>query len=544
MLHPVRSAVLALACLAFVSGCPGSNTPTNDAGVDALPTDAHPAGCISDAECDDGVFCNGMETCSAGHCVARMLACDDGIACTIDTCSESVRSCRSHPPDADHDGAYDARCIDSHGTALGTDCVDTDANDYPGNTEVCDHHDEDCDPTTLGGVDMDHDGAISDACCNPTATGLVCGLDCDDTNPSISRLATEICDGVDNDCDHLIDEGVRLMAWPDVDGDGYGDASATPMSVCQVPSSQANEGGDCNDMNVRIHPHQTEECNGVDDDCDGTIDEGATAACNGAFAGTTGECLNGACVVTGCDATHFDCNGLPADGCEASLCTDYHTCGSCTRACSAGTTYCGGGLCAGINAMLAMRGTLHDVTGAPVANATITSIGICPVITATTAADGTYTLGPATSMPNYVRISAPGYPTHVQGHGQTDAFGPIIPSTLFDAWTSDPDRAASPSAMRSMLVIDYGGGGGTVIHTGDIGTGNEAVGSDLLPTPGPGMRQVFFDVVPGSMTVGGTWSDGAGCSINCNGIGQVRLWTEPGAVTYVPGNYSCAELCA
>jgi hypothetical protein len=54
--------------------------------------------CTSDAQCNDTLFCNGVETCSAGSCVAALLpACDDGIACTADACDESADSC-SHVP--------------------------------------------------------------------------------------------------------------------------------------------------------------------------------------------------------------------------------------------------------------------------------------------------------------------------------------------------------------------------------------------------------------------------------------------------------------
>lgn len=57
-----------------------------DAGMDAGPVDA---GCTSAADCNDGLYCNGIERCEVGTCVAGTpVTCDDGVACTEDTCVE------------------------------------------------------------------------------------------------------------------------------------------------------------------------------------------------------------------------------------------------------------------------------------------------------------------------------------------------------------------------------------------------------------------------------------------------------------------------
>ena len=56
-------------------------------------------GCAADAECDDGFFCNGAETCSAGTCRAGPPPdCDDGVDCTADACEEDADAC-DHAPD-------------------------------------------------------------------------------------------------------------------------------------------------------------------------------------------------------------------------------------------------------------------------------------------------------------------------------------------------------------------------------------------------------------------------------------------------------------
>ncbi|MFQ5415352.1 MAG: S8 family serine peptidase, partial [Phycisphaerae bacterium] len=62
--------------------------------IDAVGSNPCTAVCTTDAECDDGVFCNGAETCVSGACVAgTAVDCNDGIGCTDDACNEATDSC-------------------------------------------------------------------------------------------------------------------------------------------------------------------------------------------------------------------------------------------------------------------------------------------------------------------------------------------------------------------------------------------------------------------------------------------------------------------
>jgi len=105
------------------------------------------------------------------------------------------------------------------------------------------------------------------------------GGDCDDENGDIHPGATEVCDGVDNDCNGATDddepddlETLDLLTF-DQDGDGWGGVNAGTKRGCLASPPWVLQGGDCDDQNEKIHPEADEYCNDIDDDCDTAVDE-------------------------------------------------------------------------------------------------------------------------------------------------------------------------------------------------------------------------------------------------------------------------------
>ncbi len=202
--------------------------------------------CTLDSQCDNALFCDGVERCapeepfaSARGCVRAAPPCGP----VASDCNEVTNVCQCET-DADGDGVKSLACG-------GTDCNDADARVYPSASEVCDafNLDEDCNERTNGELDRDSDGAIDARCCN----GLYCGTDCDDSNPAVSLGSPEVCNGIDDNCNAVIDEGVSQSLYVDADFDGYGAVGANSQQGCPAVGFSP-VATDCNDANPHLFP--------------------------------------------------------------------------------------------------------------------------------------------------------------------------------------------------------------------------------------------------------------------------------------------------
>jgi hypothetical protein len=305
-----------IASVGLVTGCDGEKPDTDPTGDSAAEetgsSDDHDGdGIISSVDCDD------EDAAVAGP--AGYWPDDDGDGYGQDT-----------------DAAY--ACEAPAGTSPNSgDCDDRSADIHPGVAETCNDLDDDCNGTADDGVadapfwypDLDADGfgsavAITQSCRNPGASSLkstdcddadpgvhpgvelpTCGdamdydcdgeddfvdadgdgftscRDCDDTDATLNPAATEVCDGVDNNCDgHADDDAVDRPLWyADRDRDGFGDADAQMFS-CDAGTAVANA-DDCDDARADVNPTATEICGGGDEDCDGLVDD-ADAGVTGA----------------------------------------------------------------------------------------------------------------------------------------------------------------------------------------------------------------------------------------------------------------------
>ena len=286
------------------SGCqvpPGFTTP-RDADGDGAP----------DFDCDDSstvAFPGATERCNGQ---------DDDCDLVIDEI------------DLDEDGFFGCPL------SANRDCDDTEAGVYPGAAEDCDGVDQNCNTLIDEGVlgtffrDDDQDGwgqaASSTSACTAPAGFVARVGDCADRNPAVNPDAAELCNGADDDCDDVADDGLALRdSYPDRDGDGFPATGSQAVQGCLIPAgfvaladrdSDGEPEWDCDDSLALSFPGAAERCNASDDDCDALVDE--IDADNDGFYGcalvANRDCDDGDASIRPsaletCDGVDQDCDG-------------------------------------------------------------------------------------------------------------------------------------------------------------------------------------------------------------------------------------------
>jgi hypothetical protein len=376
-----NAAVAICACSAG-PGMVSNSADCNDANTSVFPGAPEVANGLDDdcdGSTDEGTIL--WDDDGDGYCESQAAPCADGAQLgdcndanrfvspnASEICSDNVdNNCSGQQNEAGAAGCsnyyYDLDG-DTYGAALSVQCLCTqppgsvtngnDCNDAsntvrPGGTEQPNGVDDDCDGLIDEGTILwDDDG---DGYCESQSTPCADGSqlrDCNDANRLVNPAATEVCaDGVDNDCDLTQNEAGAIGCtnyYLDSDNDGYGDPNGQ-QCLCSQPSGGVLNSNDCNDNSGSVRPGATETANGVDDDCDGSVDEGTnrydndgdgycgSASCSAQPNGTTfqpNDCNdNNAAINPGAteacnNAVDENCNGQTSEGVNTVNCTNWY----------------------------------------------------------------------------------------------------------------------------------------------------------------------------------------------------------------------------
>ena len=274
----------------------GATNPAADEVCDA-PMDGNPVDENCSGSANEGCRCNnGMiqSQCANafGICAMGMQECINGEwgICSItpqpEICDGLDNNCNRQvdegvmvtfyrDADGDGHGTRDETMMACDGAREGWvrfpfgDCDDSDAAINPGVAEQCDPMmvDEDCDGTanemcscTEGSERPCPDMGI---CAIGTQTCLSTGQ----WGPCSVQPLPESCDGLDNNCNGVVDEGLQVTFYRDDDGDGHGDPQTTMQACPGTISGWSNTAHDCDDARADVHPGHLEICDGIDNDC-------------------------------------------------------------------------------------------------------------------------------------------------------------------------------------------------------------------------------------------------------------------------------------
>ena len=264
------------------------------------------------------------------QCTGDGLSACEGTAAAAEVCNGVDDDCNGEADDGLDIGTCEL--TNAFGTCPGTQVCS--GGDFvcagnPAVAEVCNGVDDDCDSLTdEGAPDTDNDGVADCVDDDDDDDGWLDGADCAPRNPDAFPGADESCNAIDDDCDGDTDEQDAAGCapyWQDFDTDGWGAAAVPERCLCGPDYGvffTANNALDCNDASADAFPGATQEtCNGADDDCDGDTDEDAdlgpceiTTAGVGTCVGVQ-ACVEGNHICAGQTPKPEECNGVD-DNCD------------------------------------------------------------------------------------------------------------------------------------------------------------------------------------------------------------------------------------
>lgn len=234
--------------------------------------------------CGNGFGCDGptaeeTDFCLRANCPSEFVLVF-GSECSgaeVEPCGSDVGACQQGSRTCE--GQLFGACVGEVAPAPEL-CADAIDNDCDGATdEEGDLYYVDAD---LDGYGWDDPGQTISICGTPPAGYAANALDCDDTESDVNPAAHELCDDeTDNDCDPQTDDESRDW-FRDLDADGYGDPANVQID-CAQPAGHVEDASDCDDTDAAISPAATEICDGVDNDCNGFVDEFCLDYCELAF---------------------------------------------------------------------------------------------------------------------------------------------------------------------------------------------------------------------------------------------------------------------
>ena len=269
-------------------------------------------GQIDDGDPGSGVPCStGLDgICDAGttDCQSGFLDCVQNAYATTEICNGLDDNC-----DGETDEGFGTVDLDGDGYIGCADCNDTPgvgASIYPGATEMCNEVDDDCDN------EVDEDFPLVNTVCTIgvgacqgqgiwACNSAEDGIECD----AVAGMAsTEVCNNVDDDCDGITNEG----------NPGGGVSCTTgEQGICSAGTTDCDSGAL---VCVQDAYATAEICNGLDDDCDGTPDDGASILlCPLTDYVVSTSCSSAQCEIVGCESGWFNCNTTYTDGCETDV---------------------------------------------------------------------------------------------------------------------------------------------------------------------------------------------------------------------------------